>query len=1139
MPVPGSEWELPPELCCRPMTFVALTGLDVVYNAIHRAIWDAFSANRRGERVPISFKVLAGDHEYPKCRSKRTSYEWYIPKGILKSGWMHKHLNLVPAVTVIFFELDWDDAQWKEKQSECATRVEIVRTSLHGRNTKVAVVLIQKKAPLPPGEDLVAAERAAALCNSCELSAKSLFVLPHTDHLVGYIIRLENAFYELSLSYYHMEARRVKSHKEFLNKTNHQLLFVRHQFKIGFFNELKQDTQTALKHYRAAYGHVHELRAHDTNMLEIKTFVGFINYKICRLSFQHNTPLDAIAQFRKHVDLCKKKVGASELAFEHSAWMSKQFSVFGDLFDEAIKLGLTAIQTQHPGFYYQQAAYHALERKNLAAVLCNHATTLAYPSPDPLETSSGQLDYYGQRPWRQGQQSIDPPDAAREREGILALQLREKKVDHSGLIIPLLSSAVAQFKKYKCPRMKSYLMVQMGEEYYCARDYKKSLTLLSYVLWEYRSERWWSLLTSILSTALKCAYLMGQNLEYITFCLELLGRASTLSHEKKASIQRNLMKVLMNGSPDPEPGCIAESVRAAQKLWEDRMSLKGNNYFTVDAQSYVPFVECKAVLTANSFPVDSLVELHVYLRASCPFPVRYSSLSLTFNNPAYNEFCTLTDASSVSWSMEPPASDQEMCLVPEKTKRHVFTFVGQAEDVGKKIEVTSVIAVLGSDSTRRVLLHWAKGGGDAASAHEATQVLRSFRRPPAMAEGEQAWDGITVQASTLLYPRAPKIAVQMQHEPPALTNEMFCIRVTVQSLEDVPAANVTLSVGLKSGQDANLTQTTHVTLDGSKICDESHPSFLHDIPLGDLQPGQTVDKTVFVKCSIVGTRIFLMSVGYSVNASVGTSGKEVTCRCHKDETIIIETVLPFDTSVKLVSTKFEAMERVYSDDPFVLLTEVLSMSPWALTITASQLQLTSPMEHTDRDVNSQLQQMELQTGESGSECYCLQCPPIANGQSGIALGTYTLIWKRSSAGPDTPLVSTVVTLPHVIVETIPLYVKTELPASGCVREMLPVQYTLHNRTDIVQEVELTVDASEAFMFSGNKQIRLRILPGSQQELRYNMYPLVAGFQPLPRLHFKLLRFPGASDELIRRLLPTHVFVKPQGRGLESNMSEAG
>lgn len=47
-----------------------------------------------------------------------------------------------------------------------------------------------------------------------------------------------------------------------------------------------------------------------------------------------------------------------------------------------------------------------------------------------------------------------------------------------------------------------------------------------------------------------------------------------------------------------------------------------------------------------------------------------------------------------------------------------------------------------------------------------------------------------------------------------------------------------------SGQDANLGQTTHVTLDGSKVCDESAPALLPDIPLGDLKPGQKVHTNI-------------------------------------------------------------------------------------------------------------------------------------------------------------------------------------------------------------------------------------------------------------------------------------------------------
>ena len=35
-----------------------------------------------------------------------------------------------------------------------------------------------------------------------------------------------------------------------------------------------------IRNYRTAYNLVHELRAHETNILEIKTMAGFTNYKV-------------------------------------------------------------------------------------------------------------------------------------------------------------------------------------------------------------------------------------------------------------------------------------------------------------------------------------------------------------------------------------------------------------------------------------------------------------------------------------------------------------------------------------------------------------------------------------------------------------------------------------------------------------------------------------------------------------------------------------------------------------------------------------------------------------------------------------------------------------------------------------------
>lgn len=78
------------------------------------------------------------------------------------------------------------------------------------------------------------------------------------------------------------------------------------------------------RNYSQAYSNLLELRMVDTNALEVKTVAGFINYKLCKLMFQLSLPRDAIAQFRKHTEHFKNRIGQKDLAFEHHAWTSKQ-----------------------------------------------------------------------------------------------------------------------------------------------------------------------------------------------------------------------------------------------------------------------------------------------------------------------------------------------------------------------------------------------------------------------------------------------------------------------------------------------------------------------------------------------------------------------------------------------------------------------------------------------------------------------------------------------------------------------------------------------------------------------------------------------------------------------------------------------
>jgi len=164
------------------------------------------------------------------------------------------------------------------------------------------------------------------------------------------------------------------------------------------------------RHYKNSYANLMEVHLTLTNLYEIKTIGGFINYKICKLCFQLNTPLDAISQFRKHIDIFKGKCEPKEIEFEHSAWLSKQYSLFASLFDVAIMSGLIPSQMQNPGYYYMESALQAMQRRKLCLSVCTQ-TQFNELNPQNLELfnsilqSTQQMEFFGQRSWRPGCQS--------------------------------------------------------------------------------------------------------------------------------------------------------------------------------------------------------------------------------------------------------------------------------------------------------------------------------------------------------------------------------------------------------------------------------------------------------------------------------------------------------------------------------------------------------------------------------------------------------------------------------------------------------------------------------------------------------------------------------------------------------------
>jgi len=1062
-----------------------------------------------------------------KKQKQRTSYEFYIPKGILKRHWMNKHLYRLPALVVVFYDLDWNDPQWKEKQTECASKVAVVRSSLQGRNTKIAVVLIQENMPLPPGEDPQAAQRAKALCQACEFQSDSLFVLPFSDHLQGYVTRLEAAFYEIVQSFYSEKAKFVKQHKELLNKSQHQLLYIRHQFKVAFFSELKQDISLALKHFKQSYQYLLEVKLTVVNHLELKLIAGFINYKICRISFLLNAPLDAISQFRKHIEYFKYSVGSNELLFEHSSWMAKQFSLFGDLFQNAIKKGLQAIQTQHPGFYYQQAANHTMIRRKHCITLCKFSESV---TSNPL-TDTDSLEFYGQRPWRQHCQANEVPDPSMEQIGILSLQAQELTVEHCWIVIPLLSSAVAQFREYKSDRMKLYLMVQMGEEYFNAKDYGKTLTLLNRVMPYYRSERWWMLLNSVLTTALRCAYVTASRQEYISICLELIGKHCTVSVDEKTRIQMNLLRVIKNSLPEAETQYNEASIESAKELWSKLLqdSNDQQDVMYIDMENLASFVECRASFTADTFHLDETAGVTVYLRSIGAYPIRFSELGICFNNNLYNSKCIKVDSTENSTTPPTnPSDNTDLYLEPNKVMCHAFHFTLLPQDTNQRLEIKQVYLRLGSTT----ILRWKGAGLDGNISPSFDSSNYGVERLPIKysSKANMIWESVTISPFADVLPRDANLVLTIEHNAPSLIDEFYPFTIYIDNKENNKIYNTQLTLKIDNPSEVEKPNAL-LYLDEADGGDDIAGLNQIEFDLQEIEANTKIKKVIYLRSYKVGKKSVVFKVTYNMPVTVGADETVINCVSNKEETIDIETELPFSVSVKIANMKFQQIPKIHLDEPFTIMTYIKCISPWPIEIITTEFNLSNDFKSVDEKLYSQVEGIELKISELAGECQCLVVPNLSTQddlnvtEKSVSIGSYFIHWRRCNGGKET---QSKVHLPLSTIGFVPFHIKTEMPPIGCVEEPMIMRYTILNRTNFVQEVYVSMEASEDFMLAGNSQAQFRILPKDEHGLTYSLYPLHCGEISLPKFRVKFPQHRNLnSDEITDRMLPTHVFVKPR------------
>merc|ERR1712156_707711 len=294
--------------------------------------------------------------------------------------------------------------------------------------------------------------------------------------------------------------------------------------------------------------------------------------------------------------------------------------------------------------------------------------------------------------------------------------------------------------------------------------------------------------------------------------------------------------------------------------------------------------------------------------------------------------------------------------------------------------------------------------------------------------------------------------------------------------------------------------------------------------------------TFYIRSSTTGQR------GIVIKASYKILDQEKHFNCHVDEKLELETVEPFLISSELLSCRNQQkMQTAYSDEPFLLLPELKSLSNHALRIFDTSVELRPPLNKVGNQP-SQLQNCTMYQESIANECFALKVNLASSSLDvqDLALGKYVVRWVReeylTNDKVDPELLATSnYDLQSVKVCQGSLYVEAKIPAYAVARVPFGVIFKLVNRTDIVLEFNLTMESSEAFMLSGNKQQHFKIPPGSaSHDLHYVFYPLLAGDSvPLPKPKLSSMRPALPHDDVsatLERLLPTSILVLPRSRG---------
>ncbi|XP_026677123.1 uncharacterized protein LOC103506206 [Diaphorina citri] len=300
-------------------------------------------------------------------------------------------------------------------------------------------------------------------------------------------------------------------------------------------------------------------------------------------------------------------------------------------------------------------------------------------------------------------------------------------------------------------------------------------------------------------------------------------------------------------------------------------------------------------------------------------------------------------------------------------------------------------------------------------------------------------------------PSTSDLSMDIKHENPALLLEWYPITITLSNQGSEPLVNLSLLLSCEDSENIDVSEDSNIS---NQTTTPGMAKFPLNKSLDSIAPSETYEMVVYVRCTVVTVKLLNVKVTYSHSS-------EPSIVLSKDESLKLDIMQAFEISASFLSDSFEPINVFHSNEPVLIQPLIACISPCTICIEDTSISIPDSIE-MKQETKCQL---ELSTGQIVT---CIASVVIKEPKN-LCLGVFTVKWRRKDSSLG--LVTSCIELPRVDVQPLPIQLSLNLPAHGLVRTPMTICYTLYNYLSTIVTVQIIMESSEAFIFSGYKQVK--------------------------------------------------------------------